>query len=227
MAYRDNPFDYQWQILSLSVDQRFMTVKYDTTDSADSYPSVFRRFSVPVDYFTESDLTVLATEKFVEEQIVRTWDEIDEANSANPTFDPTTLIGNVYSGRYKVHSYDNDSFTSRWNDMTHKGIPYDVEDSDTVTTYYNIVPLDSDEKVAARNNLTVNRRYVWTLLDSEGHRDSFISMYGLNDSFDAWLPQSLDFLSADVGKFGQGFVKVAQDLLEWDDSTMAEWILSV
>ena len=225
MAYTDSARDYTWEIISLSADHGSMTVKYDTADSLDEKPSIFRRFVVGLDQFNESDLTLIATNKYLERSVVAQWGVIESAQDATIGFNADSFIGNVYNNRYKVIiESDVPAPGDSYNQLLFKAIPYDVEDSDTVTVLYNIVAMDSDEKVAMRNSLRTSRRDLWELLDSEGHRDSFVQLLSLNDSADTWSSLTLDFLSTESVPFGDPIVQLAQQVLEWDDSTMADWM---
>ena len=223
MAYADSAIDYIWEIVGLDVDQRLMTVKYDPADSADSArSSVFLNLPVGADEFNISDLTDIANSQTAELNVVQEWDKQLEAVAANPTFDPSTLIGNVYSSRYKVRVEDEKPY---YNRLTQECVASDSEGADEIRTSYSLSNLSDSDKAQEQGITLCNRRALWGKLAAEGKLDDVANSLGLNDSYDTYNSLDVSFVTSEKMQFGDSLADTVQSVLALNDSDWAAWIL--
>ena len=219
MAYADSAIDYVWEIAHLDVSQRLMTVKYDTADSSDSArPSVFLNHIVSVDQFNESDLTTIATTRNAEERVVSEWDKVIESNTANPSFDANTLIGNSYSSRYKVRSHDS---VPSYNPLTHSRSTYDSEGADDICTKYTVSAMNDSDKTVYRNSIIIQRRNFWEGLEYSNYLTTATNALVAENSLA--IPA---LLNEDTVSFGDSISGTVQTALSLNDSDWAAWLLT-
>ena len=224
MAYADSAIDYKWEITHLDVSQRLMTVKYDPADSTDSArPSVFLNHNVKYDEFTESDLTVIATDYWAERRVVKVWDEVIEALAENPSFDPDTLIGNSYSSRYKVRTGDS---VPDINYLTQEVTFYDSASYDEIRTKYTVVALDASARADKRLTLESTRNNFWLGLQKSDYLGTASTALSLSDSYGAYNNEDVNFLTSDIVTFGDSVSTAIQTAVGLNDSDWANWILT-
>jgi hypothetical protein len=224
MAYADSAIDYVWEIVNLDVKQRSMTVKYDPADSSDAVrSSVFLNLTVASDQFNISDLTSIANSTAAESNVVMEWDKMIEASSANPSFDPNTLIGNVYSSRFKVRTEDAKPY---YNYYTQSCDPYDSEGADEIRTKYTLTDLNDSEKATARLGARCNRRALWAKLAADGNLDDITNNFGVNDSYDTYNKIDISFMTTEMVEFGDSLAVSVQGVLALNDSDWASWLHS-
>ena len=224
MAYADSAIDYVWEIVNLDVKQRSMTVKYDPADSSDSArSSVFLNLPVASDQFNISDLTSIANSTTAESSVVMEWDKMIEASNANPSFDPSTLIGSVYSSRFKVRTED---AKPNYNYYTQSCDPYDSEGADEIRTKYTLTDLNDSEKAVARLDARCIRKALWLKLAADGNLDDVTNTFGLNDSYDTYNSTDISFVTTEMVGFGDSLSVTVQGILGLNDSDWAEWLHS-
>ena len=222
MAYADSAIDYVWEIVGLDVTQRLMTVKYDPADSADSArSSVFLNLDVGPDEFNISDLTEIANSQTAELNVVQEWDRRIEAQDANPSFDPSTLVGNVYSSRYKVRVED---VKPNYNNLTQECVGSDSEGLDEIRTSFTLVDLSDSDKAVQRQQSICNRKALWTKLAVDGKLDDVTNSLQLNDSYDTYTALDVSFVSTEKMMFGDSLADTVQAVLGLNDSDWAAWI---
>ena len=225
MAYADSAIDYVWEIVNLDVKQRSMTVKYDPADSTDSVrSSVFLNHVVASDKFTESDLTVIANSRVAEQAVVMEWDKMVEASTANPTFDPNTLIGNKYTTRFKVRTSD---VKPDYNSLTQRCDDFDSEGADEIRTKFTLVDLNDSDKGLARNEVRCTRKAFWMKLDAENYLQTVTNALSVNDSYDTYDNKDIAFMTSEfVSFFADSLGDTVQTILGQNDSDWAAWLQS-
>ena len=213
MAYADSAIDYNYSIHNINLDQKLMTVTYYTSVS-DGRPTVYRNIYLSPSEFNDSDIRVKA--ESVAEEVVSQWDQILEANSVNPAFDPDDFIGDSYSARFKPHVSDS---VPPFNHLTQEVTSYDSEGYDEIRTKYSVSAMNESDKAAYRNNRSYLRPQLWNALLKEDRLDSAATVLGLySGSHDS---QEINFLVADGFSFTDPVLVELRSVLGYNDSDFA------
>jgi hypothetical protein len=221
MAYADSAIDYTWEILRINVEQRLMQVKYSTADSA--RPDIVLNLEPRYNQFNESDLSIVATDA-VQLAVVE-WDKVIEALAENPSFDPSTLVGNSYNSRYKVTSYDNPPSPEDYNALTHSYEFYDSEGPDDICTKYNIVSLPEPARAVQRLKLGISTPEFWKGLLSDNRLDSALSSIGIASEFTDYDENDIDMVLGMGIAFGDSISNTIQSIYGYNDSDWAAWFV--
>ena len=208
----DSALDYNATVTSISLDNNLIQVLYQPADSTDSSRSdVYRNLRLETEDFNDSGIQVKIKEGSI--SAANIWQTQAENAAEVPSFDPADFLGNVYNKRYKPFSAD--SFPV-FNPQRFQVVLYDSEGPDDIRTKYNVVALDSDEKVAFRTDYQIDRETLFMSLAHTNRLDS------VQQSIEAGLADSEEaqYLSKNILGINDVFIEQVKSVLSLNDSDM-------
>lgn len=211
----DSYVDYSAEIIRISSQNRSMTIRYTSVDSADGREPVFRNVSLGSGVINDSSVQVLI--KAAGQGIANTWADQLVSDAANPTFDDSDFIGDTYNFRYKPRT--SDSYPNV--DQTRFTVePYDSEGDFEIRTKYDIVARDSSYGAGIDGATAISKFDLLKKLRDEGHLDSVVNLFDdhpvYSASWDAstgaafdWNTDGIDYAGIDnVQRVAEGTYRV-------------------
>jgi len=155
----DSAQDYTYEVTGID-SSGLATITMTSYDSLEYFTGLRVNAST-----TDSDII-----RFVEGRVENALEKWADQRST-----PSITVGSATDLRYRnrITNAEPD-----YNHLTHKSVPYETIDSDTITLDYTLTPLSDSEKAEVYSTIFSSRSSLWNRLDADNRLDSVLA--GLN-----------------------------------------------